>query len=86
MAPDVLRRRAMGGWSFYHLGGPDALYVYLTSPRSPEPVRFPCAGLKPSLRRRLRDLVPGDEVPWDLVEALEGLSPGLGRRPPPHTN
>jgi hypothetical protein len=80
----MLPSPAMGGWSFYHLSGPDALYVYLTHTRSPEPVRFPCTGLEPSFRRRLRDLVPGDEVPPDLVRALEDLSLGLGRRRPPH--
>jgi hypothetical protein len=60
----------MSGWSFYHLGGPEALYVYLTPQASSEPVRFPCAGLRPELRRQLRDLVRGDEVPADLVRAL----------------
>jgi hypothetical protein len=75
------------GWTFHHYGGPEALYVYMTPPGSTEPMRFPCAGLGPAHRRVLRGLLRGDEVPGELLRALEVLElrhqgpPVLPRRP-----
>ena len=61
------------GWTFHHYGGPEALYVYLTPPRSAEPMRFACAGLGPGHLRALRELLRGDDVPPELLRALEVL-------------
>jgi hypothetical protein len=71
------RGRVKTAWTLHHYGGREALYVYLKPPRSAEPLRLPCAGLGPSHHRVLRGLIPGDDMPQELLRALAALN----RRP-----